>query len=122
MEKDKADLDALLAEERDTAPDLSTTLMENILADAAQVSAERQVEPRSARINWLGRFLEPVGGYPAMAGAMAAVVIGAFVGYSGTERLEAVPVMGDYIANLSGDPLEALGLGNLGTFDTMTEG
>ena len=122
MDKDPINLDDLLAAERKTAPDLPTHLMENILADAADVAAERKPAPRPARTNWLRRLLEPVGGYPALAGAMAAIVLGVFVGYSGTESLETVPVMGEYIANLSGDPFEELGLGNLGNFDTMTEG
>ncbi len=118
MDKDPMDLDALFAAEREQAPDLSTRLMENILADAAEVAAERKPALTApARPGWIRRVLEPFGGTPALAGAMAAVVVGVYVGYSGFESL---PVVGDYVASLSSDTLSEFGLG-LDSFNTLLE-
>lgn len=122
MNKGLINLDDLLAAERNAVPEPSTRLMENILADAGAVATARTPAPHSTRPNLLRRLLEPVGGYPAMAGAMAAVVFGVYVGYSGTKNLESLPMMGDYIANLSSDPFDDLGLGDFGNFDALTEG
>ncbi len=124
MEKESYNLDDLLAEERKAAPELPTHLMENILADAAEVSAAIAPSQRSEvrTRHWLHRLLEPVGGYPALVGAACALTLGVFTGYSGTVSLDTVPVMGEYIANYSGDALDILGLDSVSNFDPLAEG
>ncbi len=114
------DLDALFAAEREQAPDMSMRLMENILADAAHVASGRQIVPPApvpVRTGWIQRIMEPFGGVPVLAGGLAAMVIGIYVGYSGTDTL---PVVGDYVAGLSGTSLTDFGLG-LDSFDMLLE-
>mgnify|MGYP006966970272 FL=1 len=59
------DLDAFFKQAIEPAPDLSSPLMANILADAGEVSAERQAKPipvAQLPRSLFARLIEPLGG------------------------------------------------------------
>ncbi len=111
------DLDVFFEGAQRDAPQMSTRLMENILGDAAAVSAARQAPPALPRTpartrGWLARLLAPLGGIPGAIAVAACAVIGVGVGYGGTDTLESLPGMGTIVSAISGDPLNDLGFGN----------
>lgn len=121
------ELDKLLEAEGGKTPELSTRLMENIIADAAMVSADRQIDRplviETARISWWKRLLEPIGGMPALAAAAACAVFGVFIGYSGTDSLQSIPGMDGMLVSFEDDPIDDLSIGILANFDNLlTEG
>ena len=95
---------------------LSTDLMARVLADAAEVGAE-YVKPVPVEViekpSWLKQLFAPIGG---MAGAFALgtfASIGLIVGFSDTETLYSLPVMGDILATFTngtgaGSPIDTL--------------
>lgn len=115
------ELDKLLEAEARNSPALSTRLMENMIADAATVSATRADERPLAidmvRSGWWKRALEPFGGMPALAAAATCAIIGGFVGYSGTDALQSIPGMENVITNFEDDPLDDFSVGALTNFD-----
>lgn len=121
------ELDKLLKAEGAKPSALSTRLMENMIADAAMVSAaradDRPLAIDTARNSWWKRALEPFGGTPALAAAICCTVIGGLVGYSGADTLQSIPGMEQIIANLGNEPLDDFGFADLTNFDDfLTEG
>lgn len=125
-DKNQIDLDALFKDAAEPAPELSSALMANILADAGEVSAARQVAPASAPIktkSWLARLMEPMGGIQGMAAVGLCAALGLTVGYAGTDSLQSIPGVGDIVASISGDPLDDFSYGGIESFsDFLAEG
>ncbi len=108
------DLDGFFDEARKGEPELSMRLMENILGDAAEVSAARQpAAPVAAprRKGWLRTLLAPIGGIPAAITLATCAVLGIGVGYAGTDTLESLPGMGTIVSAIGDDPLDDFSFG-----------
>ena len=125
-DKNQIDLDAFFKDAAEPAPELSSALMANILADAGEVSASRQAtsvsEPIKTR-SWLARLMEPMGGIQGMAAVGFCAVLGLTVGYAGTDTLQSIPGVGDIVASISGDPLDDFSYGGIESFnDFLAEG
>ncbi len=108
------DLDAFFDEARKGEPELSMRLMENILGDAADISAARRMPASAAppqRGGWLRRLLAPIGGLPAAATLAACAVLGIGIGYGGADTLESLPGMGTIISAIGDDPLDDYSFG-----------
>lgn len=120
------DLDAFLKDAVEPAPELSSALMANILADAGDVAAARQSVPKRAPVKakgWLARLIEPLGGIQGMAAVGVCTVLGVTIGYAGTDTLQSIPGVGDIVASVSGDPLDDFTYGGIATFsDFLAEG
>jgi len=125
-EKHQIDLDAFFKDAVEPAPELSASLMANILADAGEVAAARQVSPERTpvkRKGWLARMMEPLGGIQGMAAVGVCTVLGVTVGYAGTDTLQSIPGVGDIVASISGDPLDDFTYGGIDGFnDFLAEG
>ncbi len=117
------ELDRLLKAEAENTPELSTRLMENMIADAATASAaraeDRPLAIDTARSSWWKRALEPFGGMPALGAATTCAVIGGIIGYSGTDALQSIPGMESVITSFEDDPLDDFGVGALANFDVF---
>ncbi|HEU0223692.1 MAG TPA: hypothetical protein VFR34_15975 [Paracoccaceae bacterium] len=88
-----AELDALFAEARAAHPPLSEAFLARVLADAAQVTAERataRVLPFRPRRRF-ARLLEPLGGWQAAAALAACALAGFWVGFSGPDSVAILP-------------------------------
>ena len=125
-DKHQIDLDAFFKDSAEPAPELSTALMANILADAGEVAATRQVSPERQpvkRKGWLARVMEPMGGIQGMAAVGFCTVLGVTVGYTGTDTLQSIPGVGEIVASISGDPLDDFTYGGIASFsDFLAEG
>lgn len=119
----ESELDKLLESEGGETPELSTRLMENMIADAAMISAahanDRPLAIDTARSSWWKRALEPFGGIPALAAAACCAIFGGFIGYSGTDSLQSIPGVEAVIASFEDDPLDDLSIGSLSNFDNF---
>ncbi len=108
------DLDGFFDEARKGEPELSMRLMENILGDAADISAARRMPAPAAppqRDSWLRRLLAPIGGLPAAATLAACAVLGIGIGYGSTDTLESLPGMGTIVSAIGDDPLDDYSFG-----------
>ena len=125
-EKHQIDLDAFFKEAAEPAPELSSALMANILADAGEISASRQVTPVGGPVKtkgWLARLMEPMGGMQGMAAVGFCAVIGVTVGYAGTDTLQSIPGVGNIVASISGDPFDDFSYSGIASFnDFLAEG
>ena len=125
-DKNQIDLDAFFKDAIEPAPELSSALMANILADAGEVSASRQATPVSEPIktkSWLARLMEPMGGIQGIVAVALCAVLGLTVGYAGTDTLQSIPGVGDIVASISGDPLDDFSYGGIESFsDFLAEG
>lgn len=125
-DKNHINLDAFFKEAHEPAPELSSALMTNILADAADVAASRQVVPERAppkRTSWLARVMEAMGGVQGMAAVGICAALGVTVGYAGTDVLQSIPGVGDIVTSISGDPLDDFAYGDIASFsDFLAEG
>lgn len=115
------ELDTLLEAEGRKTPELSTRLIENMIADAAMISTahanNRPLAIDKAHSSWWKRALEPFGGMPALAGAACCAIVGGFIGYSGADSLQSIPGVEAVIASFEDDPLDDLSIGSLSNFD-----
>ena len=125
-EKHEIDLDAFFKDAAEPLPELSNTLMANILADAGEVTEAQQVLTERQpvkRKGMLARLMEPLGGIKGIAAVCACTVMGVTVGYAGTDTLQSIPGVGDIVASISGDPLDDFTYGNTANFsDFLAEG
>lgn len=125
-EKHQIDLDAFFKDAAEPAPELSSSLMANILADAGEVAATRldvPVRQPARKKGWLTRLIEPMGGIQGMAAVGICTVLGVTVGYAGTDTLQSIPGVGDIVASISGDPLDDFTYGGIASFsDFLAEG
>lgn len=125
-DENQIDLDAFLKEAIEPAPELSNSLMANILADAGEVSAARQVNPTPKPVKWRGlvfRLMEPLGGIQGMAAVGLCTVMGVTIGYAGTDTLQSIPGVGDIVASISSDPLDDFSYVGIASFnDFLAEG
>ncbi|MBL4873209.1 MAG: hypothetical protein JKY41_07390 [Rhodobacteraceae bacterium] len=125
-EKHQIDLDAFFKDAAKPAPELSNALMANILADAGEVAAARQVLPEREfvkRRGWLARVMEPMGGIQGLAAIGVCTALGITIGYAGTDTLQSIPGVGDIVASISGDPLDDFSYGDIAGFsDFLAEG
>jgi len=125
-EKHQIDLDAFFKDAAEPAPELSGALMANILADAGDVAAARQVLPERRlvkRKSWIARVMEPMGGIQGLAAIGACTALGITIGYAGTDTLQSIPGVGDIVASISGDPLDDFSYGDIASFsDFLAEG
>ncbi len=125
-DKNQIDLDAFFKEAVESAPELSSALMANILADAGDVAATRQVSPERPTIKrkgWFARVMEPMGGIKGMAAVGVCTILGVTVGYAGTDTLQSIPGVGDIVASISGDPVDDFSYGSIASFsDFLAEG
>lgn len=125
-DENQIDLDAFFEEAIEPAPELSSSLMANILADAGEVSASRQTEPVRSGAKprgWLSRIIEPLGGIQGMAAVGLCAALGITIGYAGTDTLQSIPGVGDIVASISSDPLDDFSYGGIASFnDFLAEG
>ena len=125
-EKHQIDLDAFFKDAAAPAPELSSTLMANILADAGEMTAARQVVPERAAVkkrSWLVRLMEPMGGIQGLAAVGLSAALGITIGYTGTDSLQSIPGVGDIVASISGDPLDDFSYDGIASFsDFLSEG
>ena len=125
-DKNQIDLDAFFKDAAEPAPELSNALIANILADAGEVSAARQIVPASAPVKtkgWLARLMEPMGGIQGMSAVGLCAVLGITIGYAGTDTLQSIPGVGDIVASISGDPLDDFSYGGIESFsEFLVEG
>lgn len=124
-ENDNIDLDVFFEAAKEPAAGISTALMENMIADAGAVSANR-VKPvvvMKPRKSWVPVWLTQMGGPQAVMAVAFSAVLGVAVGYSGTDSLQSVPGVGDIVASISSDPLDDFNFGTIASFnDFMAEG
>ncbi|MEO1919534.1 MAG: hypothetical protein ABGW81_07500 [Paracoccaceae bacterium] len=114
------DLDAIFNDAKRATPELGNTLMVNILADAGEVTAARQVprEPRQVRSkSRIARVLEHMGGMRGVTAVGFSAVLGVMIGYTGTDTLQSVPGVGDIVASISSDPLDDFSFGSIASFN-----
>lgn len=125
-DKDQIDLDAFFKEAIEPAPELSNSVMANILADAGEISASRQVKPAPVPVKRRGliaRLMEPLGGIQGMAAVGLCTILGVTIGYAGTDTLQSIPGVGDIVASISSDPLDDFSYVGIASFnDFLTEG
>lgn len=81
-------LEQLFATERHADVTPSDRLMARVLADAAQVQADRVVQPVKARGG--GWIMDLFGGWPALGGVLAAGVTGLWVGVAPPASVESL--------------------------------
>lgn len=119
-------LDAFLKEAIEPAPELSNSLMANILADAGEISAARQANPTPKPVKRRGliaRLMEPLGVVQGMAAVGLCAALGITVGYAGTDTLQSIPGVGDIVASISSDPLDDFSYDSIASFnDFLAEG
>ena len=80
------ELETLFQAGRDAAPVPSEALMARIMADAEAETLRRAPSPAPAR-RALGRILDALGGWPAMAGLATATLAGVWLGFVAPDRL-----------------------------------
>lgn len=78
----EADLDALFAEARETAPDPLPASLQARLIDGA-LQAQPRPAPRPGWFARLSAMLAEIGGAPGLAGVGAAGLAGVWIGFSG---------------------------------------
>lgn len=96
------DLDHLLAAAAKVTPATSEALMQRVLADALALQpqpAALRPAPAPARTGRLTRFLQALGGGPALAGLGTAAVFGVVLGYLSPTTL-------DYLTGSTADAAE----------------
>lgn len=98
-DRDGMILDDLLAEARATRAEPSDALLARVLADAEAVARER-ARPRPAlRAGWLHALAAALGGWPALGGVAASLVLGLGVGVAQPAGLSGLA------GSLWGDPV-----------------
>jgi hypothetical protein len=98
-DKDTTDqeLDAFFSAAKDTAPDPSPGLMARVLTDAQAVqgqTARVTAGARHARRPRSRQLIELLGGWPAMAGLVAAGLAGVWLGFNPPSALSGLLVAG----------------------------
>lgn len=125
-DENQIDLDTFFEDAIEPPPELSSSLMANILADAGEISASRQVEKIRPPIkSWglLARLMEPFGGIQGMAAVGLCTILGIAIGYAGTDTLQSIPGVGDIVASISSDPLDDFSYVGIASFnDFLAEG
>lgn len=122
------DLDVFFQDAKEPQTELSDRLMASILADAAEVSAERHpVEvvdsSGTAKPNWLRRFLDPLGGIQGAAAVGFCTVLGVAAGYAGTDTILSVPGLSGFVDTSSEDTFNEFSYDAIaGYSDFLTEG
>ena len=119
-DENQIDLDAFFKEASEPTAELNSSLMANILADAGEVSAARQIAPVRSNAkprSWLSRLMEPLGGIQGMAAVGLCAILGVTIGYAGTDTLQSIPGVGDIVASISSDPLDDFSSSGIASFN-----
>ncbi len=92
-------LDDLFAQARAVAPQPSDALVARVLADAGNVARAEPVPNADPQIGIFARFMELIGGWPAVGSLAAATVAGIWVGVAPPVSVE------DFTASTFGEPV-----------------
>lgn len=92
-------LEDLFAQARAVAPHPSDALVARVLADAGNAALSEPTPKAAPQLGFLARFMDMIGGWPAIGSLAAATVAGVWVGVAPPVSVE------DFTASTFGDPV-----------------